>query len=102
LPSLTEAWPSLELYPRRPQRSLYLCTPHGTNLYDVDLTSAYTTAMAMIRVPDWEICETRSDIGKARSRIRGHDFARVRFSFPEGTRFPALPVRAGIVVWFIR
>src|SRR4029453_16057324 len=28
-------------------------SPEGTMLYDLDLVSAYTTAMAMLRVPNW-------------------------------------------------
>jgi hypothetical protein len=97
LPSLTEAWPfASNCYHGGRNEAFYLgYTPIGTNLYDVDLTSAYTTAMAMIRVPDWESAKQEADIERLAVVSEAMTFARVRFSFPEGTRFPALPVRAG-------
>ena len=50
--------------------------------------------MAHIRMPDWRRTMVTSDpailIGE------GLSFARLRFRFPDGTRFPTLPVRAGL------
>jgi hypothetical protein len=98
LPSLTEAWPfASNCYHGGRNEAFYLgYTPIGTDLYDVDLTSAYTTAMAMIKVPDWESAKQESEIERLAVVGEAMTFARVRFSFPEGTRFPALPVRAGV------
>jgi len=79
----------LELLSRRPQRSLLpRLHAHRTNLYDVDLTSAYTTAMAMIRVPDWESANKKRH-RKARSRIRGHDLRSCEILVSRRKRFPA-------------
>ena len=58
---------------------------------DFDLAGAYTTAMAGIRMPDYEgLYETRDP-----SKFNADDLglARIQFRFPDGTRFPCLPVR---------
>ena len=58
---------------------------------DYDLSGAYPTAMALIRLPDWK---------KARFTTNIHDFgidtlgyASVEFEFRRGIRYPTLPVR---------
>ena len=97
LPSLTEAWPfASNCYHGGRNEAFYLgYTPIGTKLYDVDLTSAYTTAMAMIKVPDWESAKQEHDIAKLAVVGDAMTIARVEFSFPIETRYPSLPVRAG-------
>jgi hypothetical protein len=91
LPSLTEAWPfASNCYHGGRNEAFYLgYTPDGSNLYDVDLTSAYTMAMTMIKVPDWESAKQEHEIGRLAVVSEAITFARVAFSFPEGTRFPA-------------
>jgi hypothetical protein len=65
---------------------------------DHDLCGAYTTAMVMIGVPDWEgIYQTR-DVDSFQPDILG--FSRVRFEFPDTTRFPCLPVRTSFGLLF--
>jgi hypothetical protein len=58
---------------------------------DYDLPGAYTTAMAAIKIPDYEAMRHTTDLDDFRIDELG--FARVTFKFPEGTRFPCLPVR---------
>ena len=70
-------------------------TPAGIRLYDLDLKGAYTTAMAMMRVPDWNSVRATTDLGRLAVVDEAMTFARVRFEFPVDTRFPSLPVRAG-------
>ena len=67
----------------------------GTRLYDLDLRGAYTTAMALMRVPDWESAHVTTDIKQLAVIGEAMTFARVRFEFPADTRCPSLPVRAG-------
>jgi hypothetical protein len=49
--------------------------------------------MAMMRVPDWPSAAATTDIDRLAVVDEALTFARVRFKFPIGTRFPALPVR---------
>ena len=58
---------------------------------DWDLSSAYTTAMAIIGLPDWSAIRQTRDLDEFQPQVMG--YARVRFRFPDGTRFPCLPVR---------
>ncbi len=74
-------------------------SPDGRLVYDIDVRSAYTTAMALIREPDWKRIEDVDcrDTDHALSRLAVTDaltFAHVRFEFPREVRFPGLPVRA--------
>jgi predicted regulator of Ras-like GTPase activity (Roadblock/LC7/MglB family) len=70
-------------------------TPEG-DITDIDIRGAYTTAMAAIRTPDWRGAINTTDIETlAEPGDHGMGFARVRFRFPDGTRFPCLPIRAG-------
>jgi hypothetical protein len=64
------------------------------DIIDIDLAGAYTTAMAGIRTPDWEATMVSTDI-TVLANVSALSVARVQFQFPEGTRFPSLPVRAG-------
>lgn len=68
---------------------------------DVDLRGAYTTALAMVGSPDWGgLTRTKSMDDLCSCRYLG--FARVRFAFPSGTRFPSLPVRTNYGLIFPR
>jgi hypothetical protein len=58
---------------------------------DWDLRGAYTTAMTLIGMPDWKSIRQSRDVDDFQPSTLG--FARVRFRFPPGTRFPVLPVR---------
>jgi hypothetical protein len=74
-------------------------SPPGRLIYDIDVTSAYTTAMALIREPNWSKIEdvNCSDPEAALGRLAVIDAmtcAHVKFEFPESVRFPGLPVRA--------
>jgi hypothetical protein len=70
-------------------------SPEGVMLYDVDLKGAYATALAMMRVPDWPSATATTDIDRLAVVDDALTFGRVHFTFPVGTRFPSLPVRAG-------
>lgn len=58
---------------------------------DLDLASAYPTAMSMIGLPDWRKIRQTSKLTDFTPTTLG--FACVDFEFPEGTRYPTLPVR---------
>jgi hypothetical protein len=58
---------------------------------DYDLSSAYPTAMGLIRKPDWKstyVTKKLSDFGPDTLGV-----AHVEFEFPEHIRFPTMPVR---------
>jgi hypothetical protein len=63
-------------------------------IIDIDLAGAYTTAMAGIRTPDWDETMMTTDIDVL-ANVAALSVARVSFKFPDDTRFPSLPVRAG-------
>jgi hypothetical protein len=58
---------------------------------DFDLRAAYTTAMASIRVPDYESLHVTTDLNDFKIDELG--LAHVNFKFPKDTLFPCLPVR---------
>lgn len=60
--------------------------------YDYDLPAAYTTAMCAIRPLDYASARTTKDLDDFKVDTFG--LVHVRFEFPEGTRFPSLPVRS--------
>ena len=64
---------------------------------DHDLSSAYTTAMSLIGTPDWTAMERLTEFGDVDPL--GLAFYSVDFEFPDGVRFPTLPVRtpSGII-----
>jgi hypothetical protein len=62
--------------------------------YDIDLASAYTFAMAAIPTIDWNV-DSRPRRIEDIATTSAATVARVKFRFPEGTRFPCLPVRVG-------
>lgn len=59
--------------------------------YDFDLPSAYTTAMLNIYPVDFERCRCSQNVADFKCDVLG--LARVTFAFPEGTRYPSLPVK---------
>jgi hypothetical protein len=60
---------------------------------EFDLAAAYATALASLRIPDYDNARTSTDPADFRPDQLG--FARVSFHFPpETTRFPCLPVIA--------
>jgi hypothetical protein len=68
-------------------------SPDGQELVDVDLVSAYTTALALIRIPDWSSARQTTDLTDLAVVEDAMTFAHVKFSFPSATRFPNLPIR---------
>lgn len=58
---------------------------------DFDLAGAYTTGMVDLRYIDYENFRVSYDPADYVGHVLG--FAYVQFAFPEGTRFPTLPVR---------
>lgn len=64
---------------------------------DWDLVGAYTSAMCLIGLPDWKAIRQTRDQDDFQPGTLG--YGRVRFRFPDNTRFPCLPVRthAGLV-----
>lgn len=62
------------------------------NVYnDFDLAGAYTTGLVDLRRIDYENFRVSHNPREFKGHVLG--FAYVRFEFPEGTRFPCLPVR---------
>jgi hypothetical protein len=61
------------------------------NWLDVDLASAYPTAMSMIGLPSWRQIRDVKNLKDFTPTTLG--FAWVDFKFPANTRFPTLPVR---------
>jgi hypothetical protein len=59
---------------------------------EFDLIGAYAVAMASMGMPNWTGMQDSND--PSEFRPGGMGMARVRFSFPVGTRFPSLPVVA--------
>lgn len=58
---------------------------------DFDLSSAYTTAMSMIGLPDWENLRSLVDLQDLKPKDMA--FCSVDFEFPTNVRVPSLPVR---------
>jgi hypothetical protein len=58
---------------------------------DIDLASAYPTAMSLIGLPDWDQLHTSNNIEDYQPTTLG--FAKIEFEFPEHTRYPTMPVR---------
>jgi hypothetical protein len=59
---------------------------------EFDVTSAYATAMASIKIPDYKNARATTEPADFHAAAIG--FAHVRFYFPAQTRFPSLPVVA--------
>lgn len=70
----------------------YAFGPTDVGVYnDYDLAGAYTTGMVDLRHIDYENFRVSHDPTDYVGHVLG--FAYVEFAFPEGTRFPSLPVR---------
>ena len=69
-------------------------SPEGKELHDLDIRSAYTTALAFIGIPDWHSARHCVELDKLAVIDEAMTAALVEFRFPDGTRFPCLPVRA--------
>ena len=63
---------------------------HRAEWNDYDLIGAYTTALAVIRMPDWDAAYPSTDVDLFTADTLG--IAEVDFTFPLGTRFPSMPV----------
>lgn len=68
--------------------------PPGRQWHDIDIASAYTVAMAAIGTIDWNV-DSRPRRIEDVATTSAATVVRVRFRFPDGTRFPCLPVRVG-------
>lgn len=60
---------------------------------DFDLSSAYPTAMSLIGFPDWNDIRVSTVVDDYGPTVLG--YAVIDFEFPEGTRYPTIPVRTG-------
>jgi hypothetical protein len=70
----------------------YVFGPTDVGVYnDYDLAGAYTTGMVDLRHIDYESFRITHDPTDFVGHVLG--FAYVKFAFPQGTRFPSLPVR---------
>lgn len=70
----------------------YAFGPTDVGVYnDYDLAGAYTTGMVDLRHIDYKNFRVSHDPADYVGHVLG--FAYVEFAFPEGTRFPSLPVR---------
>jgi hypothetical protein len=70
-------------------------SPVGRPVYDHDIRGAYTTAMTLLKVPDWATVRHTTDIDEIAVIDEALTWCRVQFEFPATTRFPCLPVRGG-------
>ena len=57
---------------------------------EFDLTGAYATCLSSLKIPDYNRARPTQVLEDFKTGELG--FARVRFAFPSGTRFPCLPV----------
>lgn len=66
----------------------------GRTWLDIDVASAYTVGMGWIRPIDWDSASMPTRIEDI-ATTEAATVARVKFRFPESTRFPCLPVKQG-------
>jgi hypothetical protein len=69
-------------------------SPAGKELNDLDIRSAYTTALAFIGVPDWHSARHCVELEELAVIGEAMTAALAEFRFPDGTLFPCLPLRA--------
>lgn len=62
-----------------------------SNWTDYDLSGAYPTAMALMKLPDWRNAQVSTVLSDFTPTTLG--VASVTFEFPESVRYPTLPVR---------
>jgi len=66
--------------------------PSAVGLWnDFDLRGAYTTGLVYLKQIDYDGAFTTCDVENFTGHVAG--FAKVRFAYPAGTRFPGLPVQ---------
>jgi hypothetical protein len=96
IPALVSLWPfAAQTYHGGKNLAFALgLSPEGHSLIDVDLKSAYTTALALIQIPDWSSARIVTDLADLAAVEDAMTFAHVKFAFPTHTRVPCLPVRA--------
>ena len=75
--------------------------------YDYDLRNAYPTAMRMLKAIDWENPIKKDLSGKYLTLDDledpiSHMFGYVKFSFPEGIKYPTIPYKEDGVPMFLR
>ncbi|MGH7970603.1 MAG: DNA polymerase, partial [Limisphaerales bacterium] len=58
---------------------------------DYDLCGAYSTVLSLIGMPRWNEIRMTKDFAEFQPHVLG--YARIKFRFPDNTRFPCLPVR---------
>ena len=69
-------------------------SPAAKELADLDIKAAYPTALSFIGVPDWQNARHCTELDRLAVIDEAMTAALVEFRFPDGTRFPCLPVRA--------
>ena len=72
---------------------IFTATPERP-FVDYDVRGCYTTAMAPFRTLDWASIEHTKELSRL-AVLEDPAVASVDFEFPEGTRFPCLPVNTG-------
>ncbi len=72
---------------------IFTATPERP-FVDYDLKGCYTTAMAPFRTLDWASIEHTKELSRL-AVLEDPAIASIDFQFPEGTRFPCLPVNTG-------
>jgi hypothetical protein len=72
----------------------YGFSPEGAELVDVDIVSAYTTSLAMARIPNWSTARRTTDLRELAVVDEAMTFVHARFKFPATVNRPCLPVRA--------
>lgn len=66
--------------------------------YDSDLAGAYVTGLSVFMTLDYTRARMAGQVSEYTGGVAG--FAKVRFRFPAGTRFPCLPVQVETGLWF--
>ena len=72
---------------------IFTATPERP-FVDYDLKGCYTTAMAPFSTLDWVSIEHTKEVSRL-AVLEDPSVAKVDFEFPEGARFPCLPVNTG-------
>src|SRR5262249_42854879 len=81
----------LAFYGGRNETFWYGPTPMA-DFREYDLTSAYATALSSLQILDYSAARHTQDPDDYDLDLVG--FASIKFRFPEGTRYPSLPVMA--------
>jgi hypothetical protein len=71
--------------------AFYFGAAPRSHYYDYDLKGAYSTAMAYLGRPEWNKLRATTELEAFVPEVIG--CAKVKFRFPNDTRFPCLPVR---------